>query len=143
MVSFAWELRLRPPALKLPIGNVCLGSFAWEPSLENFRLVALVWDPSFGSFRFGTFVLTFLFWSSRLGTVTSKPSLRNFRFGELSVGDLASEDIFRELSLWSFAFGYLVWDLCLVIFGLGCRASGAGILRLGKPPGGVWENLVG
>ena len=52
-------------AWKLAIENVCVGSFVWECSLENFRsiafklgpsLEAVVLDLSFGNVRFATCV---------------------------------------------------------------------------------------
>ena len=45
----------------------CLGIFAWELSLGDFRLGFFVWGLSFGTFRLGIFV-----WD---------PSLMNFRLG--------------------------------------------------------------
>ena len=85
--TFAWDFslgnfRLLSSALKASIGNLCLGSFAWELSLDSFRLGYFVWEPSLWNFRFGTFALELVLRNFRLETLAWEPSvLRNFRLG--------------------------------------------------------------
>ena len=97
------------PSLK----NLCLGSFAWDPSHWKFRLGSY----AFVNFRLGAFV-----WDLRLGTLCGELWLGHFRLGtfdcEPSLGNLRLASV-RELSLRSFRLGTLRWELSLGHFRLG------------------------
>ena len=56
------------------LGNLCLGTFTWEPSLGNLCLENLL-----GNLRLGTFA-----WKPVLGKFTWEPSLGNFHFGSFT-----------------------------------------------------------
>ena len=68
MESFGLGNSFGPSALKLSIGNLCLGSFVCELLPGGFRVIVSAWGYYFGNLRF---VLT-LSWNFHFGSCDRK-----------------------------------------------------------------------